>query len=154
MIKGVYGYLCRNLRKMLPHFWESSCHCLGLGNGGGECWRRGCRNRRMRRVTPFHNEKLYRPCISQPGEHLEGTDCWSVPAVNYLPSTARHWKFMLWIWRVIQFQIHLIVSVPTPDFSFLFTTTCDHERPSQVYLPDRFPGAFINNPVQVFSKPL
>lgn len=36
MIKGIYGCLCRNLtlRKMLPHIWESSCHCLGLGNGG------------------------------------------------------------------------------------------------------------------------
>lgn len=35
MIKGVYGYLCRNLtlRKILPRVWENSCRCLGLGNG-------------------------------------------------------------------------------------------------------------------------
>lgn len=33
--QGCSGYLCRNLtlRKMLPHVWESSCHCLGLGSG-------------------------------------------------------------------------------------------------------------------------
>lgn len=135
----------------LPHVWESSCSCFGIGYWVDEHVEEDVEPE-DRGVKPFQNERSVKDFVFYSLENTLRDLTWGCKLfVEHLLGTEVSCS---WVWAIIQFLIHLILSAPTPHFTFLFTSTLDHERPAQAFCaPGRFPGAALYFCQSIFMSP-